>query len=185
MTLEAYLKARNEFHVRVIARKKCRTVHLGELVSQFFEDELTIRHQCQEMRRIEKSFEVEGIRGELDSYNRLIPGGRNFKVAMLIRHESVPERQRALAKSKGGERRPFVEMAGQASVFAIADDDLERENEEKTSAVHFLRFELTGAMVTALKSGAQLKIGCDHAEYLAHLDELEPETLASLVKDLA
>ncbi len=185
MTLEAYSKARNEYRARVIAHKKCRTVHLGEHVSLIFEDELTIRYQIQEMLRIEKIFEEEGIRGELDSYNPLIPDGRNFKATMLIGYESVPERQRALAKLKGVERRVFDEVEGQARLFAIADEDLERENEEKTSAVHFLRFELTGAMVTALKSGAQLKIGCDHAEYLAHLDELEPETLASLVKDLA
>ena len=185
MTLEAYSKARNEFRARVIAHKKCRNVHLGEHVSLIFEDELTIRYQDQEILRIEKIFEDEGIRGELDSYNPPIPDGRNFKATMLIGYESVPERQRALAKLKGVERRVFVEVKGQARVFAIADEDLERENKEKTSAVHFLRFELTGAMVTTLKSGAKLKIGCDHAEYLAHLDELEPETLASLDKDLA
>jgi len=184
MSLEAYAKARNEFRARVLAHKKHRTVRLGDHLTLIFEDELTVRYQIQEMLRIEKIFEEDGILDELASYNPLVPDGANFKATMLIEYESVPERQRALAKLKGIERRTFVEVEGQPRVHAIADEDLERENEEKTSAVHFLRFELSPAMVTALKSGAQLKIGCDHPEYLAQRNEIEPETLASLVKDL-
>ena len=115
----------------------------------------------------------------------MIPDGSNFKATMLIEYESVPERQRALAKLKGVERRMFVEVEGQARVYAIADEDLERENGEKSAAVHFLRFELAPQMALALKSGAQMEIGCDHPEYLAQKNELEPEVLASLVGDLA
>ena len=185
MSLEAYSKARPELRKQVIAHKKVRTVELGDHVSLIFEDETTIRYQVQEMLRIERIFEEAGIQSELASYNPLIPDGSNFKATMLIGYESVPERQRALAKLKGVERRIFVQVEGQDRVYAIADEDLERENDEKTSAVHFLRFELAPPMVTALKSGAQLKIGCDHPEYLAQKNEIEPEVLASLIGDLA
>jgi hypothetical protein len=185
MTLEAYSKSRDEFRARIIAYKKQRTVHLGEHVTLIFEDELTIRYQVQEMLRIEKIFEEAGIVGELESYNPLIPDGTNLKATMLIEYTSVPERQRALALLKGVERRVFVEVEGQDRVYAIADEDLDRENDEKTSAVHFLRFELGAPMIAALKSGAQMKAGCDHPQYLAQLNELAPEVLASLVGDLA
>jgi hypothetical protein len=184
LTLEAYAKRRNQFRTEVIAHKKHRTVHLGEHLTLIFEDELTMRYQVQEMLRIEKIFEEQGIQDELDTYNPLVPDGSNFKATMMIEYASETERARALAKLKGIEDRMFVEAEGQARVYAIADEDLERENAEKTSAVHFLRFELSAPMKTALKSGAQLKIGCDHPEYLAQLNEIEPETLASLVKDL-
>ena len=137
MTLEAYSKARPEMRRRVIAHKKLRTVHLGDHVSPMFEDEITIRYQVREMPRIERIFEEAGIQGELDSYNPLIPDGSNFKATMQIEYESVPERQRALVRLKGVERRIFIEVEGQARVHAIADEDLERENEEKTAAVHF------------------------------------------------
>jgi hypothetical protein len=185
MTLEAYSKARNDFRARVIAHKKSRTVHLGEHVTLIFEDELTIRYQVQEMLRIEKIFEEAGILGELESYNPLIPDGTNLKATMLIEYTSVPERQRALALLKGIERRVFIEVEGQERVYAIADEDLDRENDEKTAAVHFLRFEFASPMITALQSGAQMKVGCDHPQYLAQLNELAPEVLASLVGDLA
>lgn len=185
MTLEAYSKSRNDFRARIIAHKKLRTVHLGEHVTLIFEDELTIRYQVQEMLRIEKIFEEAGIVGELESYNPLIPDGTNLKATMLIEYTSVPERQRALAQLKGIERRMFVEVEGQDRVYAIADEDLDRENDEKTSAVHFLRFELAPSMIATLKSGAQMKVGCDHPHYLAQLNELAPEVLASLVGDLA
>ena len=185
MTLESYSKSRNEFRSRVMAHKKHRTVHLGDHVTLTFEDQLTIQYQVQEMLRIEKIFDEEGILGELESYNPLIPDGGNLKATMLIEYEHVTERQRALARLKGVERRIFVEVEGQSRIYAIADEDLDRENDEKTSAVHFLRFELSAPMITALKSGAQMKIGSDHPEYLAQENELEPETLASLVKDLA
>ena len=184
MTLEAYAKKRTEFRAQVIAHKKLRNVAVGDHVSLLFEDELTIRYQVQEMLRIEKIFEEEGIESELAAYNPLVPDGSNLKATMLIEYASVPERQRALAKLKGIEDRMFVEVEGQPRVYAIADEDLERENEEKTSAVHFVRFELNQAMKVALRSGAQLKVGCDHPEYLAQQDELAPETLAALLRDL-
>lgn len=184
MTLETYAKKRAEFRAQVIAHKKLRTVAVGDHVTLLFEDELTIRYQVQEMLRIEKIFEEEGIESELDAYNPLVPDGSNLKATMLIEYASVPERQRALAKLKGIEDRMFVEVEGQPRVYAIADEDLDRENDEKTSAVHFVRFELSEAMKVALRSGAQLKIGCDHPEYLAQQDELAPETLAALLRDL-
>lgn len=184
MTLETYAKKRTEFRAQVIAHKKLRNVAVGDHVSLLFEDELTIRYQVQEMLRIEKIFEEEGIESELAAYNPLVPDGSNLKATMLIEYASVPERQRALAKLKGIEDRMFVEVEGQPRVYAIADEDLERENDEKTSAVHFVRFELNQAMKVALRSGAQLKIGCDHPEYLAQQDELAPETLAALLRDL-
>jgi TusA-related sulfurtransferase len=184
MTLEAYSKQRNALRAEVIAHKKHRTVQVGEHVTLLFEDEKTVRYQVQEMLRIEKIFEEEGIEGELSAYNPLIPDGSNFKATMLIEYESVAERQRALAKLKGIEDRMFVEVEGQARVYAIADEDLDRENDEKTSAVHFVRFELAEAMKQALKGGAQLKVGCDHPEYLAQVEELPPETLAALLRDL-
>ena len=184
MTLEAYSKARPEMRRRVIAHKKLRTVHQGDHVSLIFEDEITIRYQVQEMLRIERIFEEAGIQGELDSYNPLIPDGSNFMATMQIEYESVPERQRALVRLKGVERRIFIEVEGQARVHEIADEDLERKNEEKTAAVHFLRFEMTGPMIAALKGGDQMKIGREHPEYLAQQGEIEPEALASLVGDL-
>ena len=185
LTLEAYSQKRNALRAEVIAHKKNRAVQVGEHVTLLFEDEMTVRYQVQEMLRIEKIFEEEGIESELSAYNPLIPDGSNFKATMLIEYESVTERQRALAKLKGVEDRMFVEVEGQARVFAIADEDLERENEEKTSAVHFVRFELTVAMKQALRSGAQLKIGCDHPEYLVQVEELPAEKLAALLRDLS
>ena len=184
LTLEAYAKQRPALRAEIIAHKKNRTVPVGEHVTLLFEDEKTVRYQVQEMLRIEKIFEEEGIESELGAYNPLIPDGSNFKATMLIEYESEVERHRALAKLKGIEDRMFVAVEGQPRVFAIADEDLERENAEKTSAVHFVRFELTPPMKSLLKSGAQLKIGCDHPEYLAQVDELAPETLAALLCDL-
>jgi hypothetical protein len=185
MTLEAYAKARKEFRAGVIAHKKNRTVHLGEHVTLVFEDELTIRYQIQEMLRVEKIFEEEGIQDELDAYNPLVPDGRNFKATMLIEYEDVEERKAALAKLKGIEDRTWVRVEGCAPVYAIADEDLERENEQKTSSVHFLRFELTEEMAAALKYGVSLAIGVDHPHYDAKLDPVSPEIRAALAKDLA
>jgi hypothetical protein len=185
MTLEAYAKARKEFRAKVLAHKKHRTVHLGEHVTLVFEDELTIRYQIQEMLRIEKIFEEEGIQDELDAYNPLIPDGRNFKATMLIEYEDVNERKGALARLKGIEDRAWVRVEGCAPVYAIADEDLDRENEEKTSSVHFLRFELTREMADALKYGVALSIGIDHPHYQAKRDPVSAETRAALVRDLA
>ena len=185
LTLEAYAKARPALRAEVIEHKKIRNVQLGNHVSLLFEDELTLRYQVQEMLRIEKIFEDEGIQSELDAYNPLVPDGSNFKATMLIEYTNEVERKAALAKLIGIEDRLFVQVEGQARVYAIADEYLERENAEKTSAVHFVRFELTQSMKDALKGGAQMMIGCDHPNYPAHLEELPQETLASLLNDLS
>jgi hypothetical protein len=184
MTLEAYAKARKEFRSRVIAHKKPRTVHLGAHVTLVFEDELTVRYQVQEMLRIEKIFEAQGIQDEIDAYNPLIPDGLNFKATMLIEYEDVDERREALAKLRGVEDRTWMRVEGCLRVFAIADEDLDRENDVKTSAVHFLRFELTHEMAASLKYGVGLSIGVDHPAYEANLDPVSPEVRAALVKDL-
>ena len=185
MTLEAYAKSRKDFRAKVLAHKKPRSVALGEHVTLLFEDELTIRYQVQEMLRIEKIFEESGIQEELDAYNPLVPDGRNFKATMLIEYEDVEERKRALAKLKGIEDRTWVRVEGCPKVYAIADEDLERETAEKTSAVHFLRFELTKEMAEALKYGMQLAMGIDHPQYAVTLDPVPADTRASLAKDLA
>jgi len=185
MTLEAYAKARKEFRVQVIAHKKTRTVHLGDHVTLIFEDELTMRYQVQEMLRAEKIFEERGIQDEIDAYNPLIPDGRNFKATMMIEYEDVEERRVALGKLKGIEDKAWVRVEGSSRVYAIADEDLERANDEKTSAVHFLRFELTKEMAEALKYGVGLAIGIDHPHCQASLDPVSPEIRAALVKDLA
>ena len=185
MSLEAYHKARPEMRKQIIEHKKIRTVHLGNHISLLFEDELTLRYQVQEMLRIEKIFEDEGIQSELDAYNPLCPEGSNFKATMLIEYGNVAERRVALSKLIGIEDRLFIQVEGQPRVYAIADEDLERENEEKTSAVHFVRFELTADMKSALKNGAQMMVGCDHPNYPAHLEELPPDTLSALLKDLS
>ncbi len=185
MSLEVYAKKRVEFRKQVIEHKKHRTVHLGNHVTLLFEDEMTLRYQVQEMLRIEKIFEEEGIQSELDAYNPLCPDGSNFKATMLIEYENVADRKAALAKLIGIEDRLFVQVEGQPRVYAIADEDLERETEEKTSAVHFVRFELTPDMKATLKGGAQMMIGCDHPNYPVHIEELPQETLAALLKDLS
>ena len=153
MTLEAYARARPQFRARVMAHKKNRTLPLGGHVTLIFEDELTIRYQIQEMLRAERVFEDAGVQGELDAYNPLIPDGANWKATLMIEYPDVDERHRMLARLIGIEDRIWVQVEGQARVYAIADEDLERDNAEKTSAVHFLRFELDPAMVQALKIG--------------------------------
>jgi len=184
MTLEAYARSRKDFRAKVIAHKKNRTVHLGEHVTLIFEDELTIRYQVQEMLRVERIFEEDGIQDELDAYNPLIPDGRNFKATMMIEYEDEKERRAALALLKGVEERTWVRVEGCAPVYAIADEDLDRETEEKTSSVHFLRFELTDEMAEALKYGMTLSIGVDHPHYTARVDPVAAEVRAALVRDL-
>ncbi len=184
MSLEVYARERKAFRERVLAHKKPRTVRLGEHVTLLFEDELTIRYQIQEMLRIEKIFEEEGIQSELDAYNPLVPDGSNLKATMLLEYEDVDERRRALAALRGVEDRVFVQVEGCPKVYAIADEDLDRENEEKTSSVHFLRFELTPEMVAALKYGVALAIGVDHPAYQAVVPAAANETRAALVADL-
>ncbi len=165
MSLEAYAKARPEFRAKVMAHKKNRLVHLGEHLTLVFEDELTIRYQIQEMLRIEKTFEEDGIMDELEAYGPLVPDGSNWKATMMIEYPEEAERRTMLAKLKGIEHRVWVQVADFARVHAIADEDLERENAEKTSSVHFLRFELSPEMVKAAKSGAAIAMGVDHALY--------------------
>lgn len=185
MTLEAYAKVRPEFRANVMAHKKNRTVHLGGHVTLMFEDEMTMRYQVQEMLRAERIFEEAGIEDELEAYNPLIPDGSNWKATMLIQYPDVDERQRALARLIGIEDRVWVQVAGCARVYAVADEDLERENDEKTSSVHFLRFELDVAMKQALKAGAALAIGLDHPNYQATVEAVPEPVRASLLSDLA
>lgn len=184
MTLEAYARARPEFRARVIAHKKHRTVALGENVTLIFEDELTLRYQIQEMLRAERIYEEDGIQSELDAYNPLVPDGANWKATMLIEYPDEQERREMLARLIGIEDRVWVQVAGHARVHAIADEDMERENDAKTSAVHFLRFEIDASRARALREGAQLAIGVDHPLYSATL-EAGPETRESLAGDLA
>ena len=185
MTLEAYAKARKEFRAKVIEHKKHRTVHLGEHVTLLFEDELTVRYQVQEMLRIERIFEEAGIEDELQAYNPLVPDGTNLKATMLIEYEDVEERGRMLAKLKGLEDKIWLRIADHAPVYAIADEDLERENDEKTAAVHFLRFEFTEGMIQTAKGGVGIAAGCDHPQYSAKLAEISPLTGQALIADFA
>ena len=183
LTLEAYAKVRKANQVEVIAHRKLRTVRLGEHLSVQFEDETTIRRQIQEMLHIEKIFDDDGIQAEIDAYAPLVPDGGNWKATLLIEYPDPHERKRELARLIGVEDRMFVEVEGQARVYAIADEDLDRENDEKTSSVHFVRFEFGPAQREAIRAGAQVKIGCDHTNYPAHLT-LSAETLAALAGDL-
>ena len=185
LSLEAYARQRNDFRARVIAHKKDRKVELGAHVALAFEDELTIRYQIQEMLRIERVFEEDGIRSELEAYDPLVPDGRNFKATMMIEYPDPAERKRMLARLKGIEDRVWIRVQGCERVYAVADEDLERENEEKTSAVHFLRFELAEPMAQALKRGDDLAIGVDHPEYHAEIPAVPRNVRDALVADLA
>jgi Protein of unknown function (DUF3501) len=184
LSLEAYARERNAFRARVIEHKKDRTVALGDHVTLIFEDELTIRYQIQEMLRIERIFEDAGIREELEAYNPLVPDGSNLKATMMIEYPDVAERQCALSQLKGIEDGVWVQVGDHARSYAVADEDLERENEEKTSAVHFLRFEFDAAMRAALVDGAGLAVGVDHPQYQARVT-LAPAVRAALAADLA
>jgi hypothetical protein len=184
-TLEAYARERQAFRARVLAHKKLRSVHLGDHVTLLFEDELTVRYQIQEMLRIEKTFEEAGIQDELDVYNPMVPDGTNLKATMLIEYEDAEERRRALAQLKGIENRVWIQVEGCGRVHAIADEDLPRENEQKTSAVHFLRFELSAEMVAALKYGVGLGMGVDHPDYAVSMPVVDNEVRAALAADLA
>ncbi len=184
LSLESYARERNAFRSRVIAHKNTRSVLLGEHVQLLFEDELTIRYQVQEMLRIERIFEDEGIQGELDVYNPMIPDGGNWKATMLIEYEDAEERRVRLAELGGIEDRVWVQVQGGARVAAIADEDLDREEGDKTSAVHFLRFEVPEADRRALKAGASLTIGVDHPRYGASV-VVPPAVRDSLAADLA
>lgn len=185
MTLEAYHKARPQMRAQAIETKKLRTVALGEHLNLIFENEFLMRYQIQEILRVEKTFTEEGIEDELEAYNPLIPDGSNFKCTMMLEYPNEADRKLALAKLVGIEHKMFIQVEGQARVYAIADEDLERSTDVKTSAVHFLRFELTPNMKESLKGGAQLMVGCEHPEYPMHVEALPAETLASLLTDLS
>jgi hypothetical protein len=181
LPLETYAKARAEVRSKVMAHKKDRTIPLGNHITLIFEDSLTISYQVQEMLRVERIFETEGIQEELDSYNPLIPDGSNWKATMLIEYPDVEERHVMLARLKGVENQTWVQVGAHEKIFAIADEDLERENDEKTSAVHFLRFEFSTAMAAAAKSGAAITLGVTHAEYTAStmLSDANRDSLAA------
>jgi Protein of unknown function (DUF3501) len=183
LTLEAYAKIRNSSKPEAIAHRRLRSVALGEHMTLQFEDEQTIRRQIQEMLHIEKIFDEDGIQAEVDAYAPLVPDGSNWKATVLIEYPDPHERKRELARLIGVEDRLFVEVEGQGRVYAIADEDLERENAEKTSSVHFARFEFTPAQRSAIRAGAAVKLGCDHTNYPAHV-QIAPDTLASLAGDL-
>ncbi|HEY6514346.1 MAG TPA: DUF3501 family protein [Burkholderiaceae bacterium] len=183
MTLEAYSKARKEIKAQIIPHRRLRSVALGEHINVQFEDERTIRYQIQEMLRIEKIFEPDGIKQEIEAYAPLVPDGTNWKATLLIEYPDAHERKRELARLIGVEDRLFVEVEGHVRVYAIADEDLDRENDEKTSSVHFVRFELSAAARAAVRAGAAVRLGCDHPNYPAHVS-IVPETLASLAGDL-
>lgn len=184
MTLEAYAKVRQEFRTRVMMHKKNRKVHLGENMTLIFEDELTIRYQIQEMLRVEKIFEEQGILDELDAYGPLIPDGSNWKATMMIEYPDPVERAARLAELTGIEDKVWVKVDGHDPVYAIADEDLERETAQKTSSVHFLRFELAQDMTKALRQGALLSMGIDHPAYRIPAMPITAAVRDSLIGDL-
>jgi len=184
LSLERYSRERQEFRTRVMEHKRNRQVHVGPNTMWLFEDRLTVQYQVQEMLRTERIFEAEGIAEELASYNPLIPDGTNWKVTFLIEYTDPEIRRVQLERLKGIEDRCWVEVGGCERVIAFADEDLERSNEVKTSAVHFLRFELTSAMVAKLKGGAALSIGIDHPNYQHQISPAPDNVRAALVADL-
>jgi hypothetical protein len=184
LSLERYSRERNDFRARVIAHKRNRQVNVGPNTMWLFEDRLTVQYQVQEMLRTERIFEAEGIADELGAYNPLIPDGSNWKVTFLIEYPDAEERRVQLERLKGIEGRCWVQVAGGERVFAIADEDLPRENDTKTSAVHFLRFELSPAMTARLKGGAALSIGIDHPNYQHQIPAAAEHVRAALIADL-
>jgi hypothetical protein len=183
-SLEQYAQVRPEFRAQVMAHKKNRRVPLGPIAALYFEDRLTMHYQIQEMLRAERIFEAEGIQEELDAYNPLIPDGCNLKATFMIEVPDEEERRKVLSRLKGIENEIWLRVDGFEPVFAIADEDLERENAEKTSSVHFMRFELTAEMLAAAKSGAALGAGISHSDYTQQLEPLPDNIRASLVGDL-
>ena len=184
MSLEQYAEARRDFRTRVIAHKRNRRLDLGTNAALYFEDRLTIHYQVQEMLRIERIFESAGIDDELDAYNPLIPDGSNWKATFMVEFPDVEERRAMLRQLLGIEQKVYVQVDGSERVFAIADEDLERADDEKTSAVHFLRFELDDGMIRALKDGARLAAGIDHDNYSVEISPLPENIRLSLVGDL-
>lgn len=184
LPLEAYHERRADMRREVMAHKAKRKVFVGRHAGLYFEDRLTIQYQIQEMLRVERIFEAEAIQEELDAYNPLIPDGDNLKATFMIEYDDEAERRAALSKLIGIEDRVWVRVDGHEPVYAIADEDLERENEDKTSAVHFLRFQLDADMVAALKGGATLAIGIDHENYAHEVPAVPAATRDALTADL-
>lgn len=183
-TLEHYSKIRKDFRVEVLNHKKNRRVNLGDNITLIFEDEKTVRYQIQEMLRIEKTFDSSGVQDELEAYNPLIPDGKNFKCTMMIEYPDQNVRKEKLKSLKEIEHKVWVMVEGCDKVWSIADEDLERSNDEKTSAVHFLRFELNEDMVSALKYGVSMAIGVDHPEYSVAVDPIPTNIRTCLTGDL-
>ncbi len=182
-SLEKYAQLRLEFRARVMAHKKNRAVRIGDHATLYFEDRLTMQYQIQEMLRIERIFEADGIDEELSAYNPLIPDGRNLKATFMIEYQDVEERKRALAQLVDIEDRVWMKVNGYEPAWAIADEDLDRDTEEKTSSVHFLRFEFSPDAIQAAKQGASLSVGIDHDNYRLAIDSLPQPTRQSLVDD--
>jgi hypothetical protein len=185
LSLERYARERSAFRAKVLEHKRARQLAVGPHMTWLFEDRLTVQYQVQEMLRAERIFEPEGIKEELDSYNPLIPDGMNWKVTLLIEFPDEQERRRELSKLKGIEDRCWVQVSGQERVFAIADEDLERENDEKTSSVHFLRFELSQPMIASLRGGSALAVGIDHDHYRQAIAAVSDATRLALIADLS
>ena len=183
-SLEQYAKTRKEFRACVLAHKKVRTIPVGPHTTWCFEDRLTVQYQVQEMLRVERIFETAGIEEELGAYNPLIPDGSNWKATLLIEFPDAEERRRELARLKGIEDRCWAQVTGHERVYAIADEDMERENEQKTSSVHFLRFELEPGMAASAKGGAAISLGIDHEHYSHALDPLNELQRKALARDL-
>ena len=183
-SLEEYAREREAFRRQVLAHKSVRRVPLGANATLYFEDRLTMHYQVQEVLRVEKIFDPDEIQGELEAYNPLIPDGRNWKATFMIEYPDEVERRAALAQLLGIEERVWVQVAGQGRVWPVADEDLERSTEEKTSAVHFLRFELDSEAIAALKAGAALSMGIDHENYVAEVNPVPAAVRESLLNDL-
>lgn len=183
LSLEQYAEQRKEFRARVMEHKKNRRVTLGDHISLLFEDRLTIQYQVQEMLRVERIFEAEGIEDELQAYNPLIPDGSNLKATMLIEYGEVEARKRALSELIGVEDKVWMRVGHLDTVHPVADEDLERETTEKTASVHFLRFEFTPEMITAARNGAPIAVGVDHSRYSATVDPLPDAIRRALVAD--
>lgn len=164
-SLEKYAAVRQTFRAKVMEHKESRRLAIGPHATLYFEDSLTMQYQVQEMLRLERIFEQEGIQQELDVYNALVPDGSNWKATFMLEYEDVEERRNALARLIGIEKSVWVQAEGCAKVHPITNEDMDRETEDKTSAVHFLRFELTPEMVSAIKKGAIIRAGIDHPEY--------------------
>jgi len=185
LSLEEYAKKRSDIRSDAMRLKKVRSVFVGPNMTLQFESEATIRYQIQEMLRIEKTFEEEGIQDELEAYNPLVPDGTNLKCTQMIEFPDEDERRVRLAELVGVEDRTYIQVQGQDRVYAIADEDMDRSTATKTSSVHFMRFEFTASMIKAIKAGAPIAMGVDHPKYNFRVDEIDPETQGALTQDFA